>query len=870
MRRCLNPFPGWHMSILFGIWALLLLSEIGWAQSPSLVVNPTSLSFSGAVGSTAQAQNLSIASSGADQNFTAAASVTTPVGGSWLSVSPDSGTTPSNLTVTVDFGGLAEGSYNGMITITASGASNSPVTVPVSLTVQLTQIIIIKEVMNDNGGTLVAGDFSGTIAGVTAVGGNDWTGAASPGVVKTLTSVGSYNVSEYLVAGYSAAYSADCLGTIALGETKTCTVTNNDIPPFLRLVAEVINDDGGVAESSAFNLSAFGGAFGEISISGMGEATSDQTFSAGTYTLSVDVLAGYATTGGWDCGLIAIGDTIEMNLGQEATCTIVISDTPRDLFVDHSQLDFSAPVGGAADDQTIHVNSLAGINFAPTSIITSINPQDSWLSVNPTSGTTLLTLTVSVNPAGLAASPTPYVGVIQISVPSTANSIIVPITLTVSAPPVISPIANQTVQAGEAYIGSTPVLTQGTLSVTWSLVAGPSGMTISDNGVVSWPNPTDTGSPYTITIRASNSAGSDEESWLLTVFGTPPPVIELSPTALRFVTDTGGIPVQKTFLIKNVGGGTLVWTASVTTDSGGNWLSVSNIAGSAPATLFVTVSPTDLSQGTYTGKITIAASGATNSPQELSVTLAVGMPVINENGVVNGASFSSDGAEAVISSGSIASLFGLNLASDTAAATGLPLPRVLAGAQVLVNGTAVPLFYVSPTQINFQMPPGLSGSTAQVMVVADDVMGLEQTVRLAAESPGIFTINQQGSGQGAVLLANTDVIAAPNESISGGMTQPAERGEVISIFCTGLGATNPPMQEGQPAGTSPLSETITRPLVMIGGIPAEVLFSGLAPGFVGLYQVDVVVPAGVQPGSEVELTLSQNGVPSNTVTIAVQ
>lgn len=75
---------------------------------------------------------------------------------------------------------------------------------------------------------------------------------------------------------------------------------------------------------------------------------------------------------------------------------------------------------------------------------------------------------------------------------------------------------------------------------------------------------------------------------------------------------------------------------------------------------------------------------------------------------------------------------------------------------------------------------------------------------------------------------------------------------------------------GQAAGSSPLSESLIKPVVLIGGVAADVLFAGLAPGFAGLYQVNVAIPQGVQPGSAVSLVLSQEGVPSNTVTIAVE
>ena len=141
---------------------------------------------------------------------------------------------------------------------------------------------------------------------------------------------------------------------------------------------------------------------------------------------------------------------------------------------------------------------------------------------------------------------------------------------------------------------------------------------------------------------------------------------------------------------------------------------------------------------------------------------------------------------------------------------------------------------------------------------------------MAQEVPGVFTTTQQGTGQGAVLIANTDVLAAPTGNIPGRATQPANRAEFISIFCTGLGATIPPVAAGQAAGSSPLSETLLKPVVLVGGLPAEVLFSGLAPDFVGLYQVNARVPDGAPLGNAVSLQIQIGGQTSNAVTIAIE
>jgi len=145
-----------------------------------------------------------------------------------------------------------------------------------------------------------------------------------------------------------------------------------------------------------------------------------------------------------------------------------------------------------------------------------------------------------------------------------------------------------------------------------------------------------------------------------------------------------------------------------------------------------------------------------------------------------------------------------------------------------------------------------------------------QTVPIGSDSPGIFSINQTGKGQGAIQIANSTTYAAPAGSISGSQSRAVKPGEFVTIFCTGLGAVNDPPGTGKPASSNPLSKTTITPEVTIGGVAAIVAFSGLAPGFVGEYQVDVQIPQGAPSGSAVPVTLSINGVESNTVAMLLQ
>ena len=233
--------------------------------------------------------------------------------------------------------------------------------------------------------------------------------------------------------------------------------------------------------------------------------------------------------------------------------------------------------------------------------------------------------------------------------------------------------------------------------------------------------------------------------------------------------------------------------------------------------------------------------------------------------MVNGASFrpASDPTGA-ITPGAIVAIFGMDLASDTQVATTVPLPTTLGDSSVTFNGIPAPLFFVSGAQINAQVPFELmtGAGTVSVQVKRGSETSATQPTGIAAVSPGIFTLNQQGTGAGAILHAE-DFQPVSDSA-------PAQPGEFLLIFCTGLGPVQPEVQSGDVApSTPPLAETLSTPLVNIAGIPAQVAFSGLAPGFVGLYQVNVQVPAGAPSGTQ-DVEIIINGVPSNTVTIAVQ
>ena len=292
-------------------------------------------------------------------------------------------------------------------------------------------------------------------------------------------------------------------------------------------------------------------------------------------------------------------------------------------------------------------------------------------------------------------------------------------------------------------------------------------------------------------------------------------------------------------------------------------------AGSATTSASGNYSFTVAKAGSYT--VTPSLTGYTFSPpsqafSNVNGNLAANFiasvlpqgPATTAGGVVNAASYASGG----VAPGSIVSAYGSYLLTSSAAAGGVPLPDTLTGFKMQFNGEfAAPLYYVSGGQVNLQVPWELEGQSQTTLTAAlNSQTGPPLTVPLVPASPGIFSTNSQGTGQGAILDSSYKLVDASNPATPGSTA--------ILIYCTGLGPVSNQPASGAASPGGPLAETPTLPTVTIGGAPAQVLFSGLAPGFVGEYQVNAIVPAGSATGAAVPVTISMGGITSNTVTIA--
>lgn len=233
---------------------------------------------------------------------------------------------------------------------------------------------------------------------------------------------------------------------------------------------------------------------------------------------------------------------------------------------------------------------------------------------------------------------------------------------------------------------------------------------------------------------------------------------------------------------------------------------------------------------------------------------------ISPGGVVNDASYT-----APVVPGSIAAAFGSFLLAAPVTDNNSPLLTSLSGLSLqFENGLPAPLFYAGAGQVNFQVPWELAGQSQTTLAAAlNGASSTAQAVSLAALAPAIFSENAEGTGQGAILNSSYELADSTNPATAGST--------YVLIFCTGLGAVTNQPANGSPAPGNPLSWTTTVPTVMIGGAPStDVSFYGLAPGYVGLYQVNALVPAASSNGNAVPVTISIGGATSNTVTIAVQ
>ena len=251
---------------------------------------------------------------------------------------------------------------------------------------------------------------------------------------------------------------------------------------------------------------------------------------------------------------------------------------------------------------------------------------------------------------------------------------------------------------------------------------------------------------------------------------------------------------------------------------------------------------------------------------------AAGSVFLDPHGVVNGATFAP--APNAIAPGDIVSLFGTGLSPSTDVPSVLPLPTSDQGVSVTVNGVAAPLFSIAPGQINIQIPFQVGGSSpdkfsqsAQIQVTNNGQQSKTVTVPLAPGDPGIFMWADSASSNHAAVLHTNGVLVTPSN--------PAKRGEIVEVFATGLGVLNPAVATGAGNPSSPPAVSTDKFAdVLIDGESVAsfsgISFAGGAPGFVGLNQINVLIPFDATTGSSVPIQIASSWGYSNFANIAIQ
>jgi len=231
-------------------------------------------------------------------------------------------------------------------------------------------------------------------------------------------------------------------------------------------------------------------------------------------------------------------------------------------------------------------------------------------------------------------------------------------------------------------------------------------------------------------------------------------------------------------------------------------------------------------------------------------------PVLFRNGTVNVFNRVSGGA---LAPGTIVEVYGSGLASSTATPGMLPLPNIFNGTLVVVGGFQVPLYYLSDGQLDAEIAVDLPQNQQHAIVVSangaltvpDSIDVVPVQLGVAAYTDG-HVIAQHGADFSYVTASS-----------------PAKPSEVLVIYLSGMGPTNPAVKSGNAApGVEPLARVTLTPTVMVDGQNADVGFAGLSPGFVGLYQVNFTVPPTAKSG-DLNLVLIQNGVTANITKLPV-
>jgi minor extracellular serine protease Vpr len=358
----------------------------------------------------------------------------------------------------------------------------------------------------------------------------------------------------------------------------------------------------------------------------------------------------------------------------------------------------------------------------------------------------------------------------------------------------------------------------------------------------------------------------------LNLVGALNTTLTANPVSLSFglIAATGNFNQSLPVTLKGVGSQTETFTVSVqpvVSDPNVHVTTNTNSVASGPGqtvVLQLNVTTTAAVTGVFEGIVSVVSQTGTTSLR-IPYWIMFGLPALSTGGLVDGAAFAP-----AVAPGGIVALFGTDLGGAPASAASVPLPSDIEHSTVKVTQTvsgtttttAAPLFYSSAGQVSFQLPFTLTaGTTTQIYSAVAGVPSNTLSFTPSNAAPQIFAASVGGSTIGVIVHGLTGALVTS--------ASPAASGEVVAIYCTGLGPVTPAVNSGQPSPSNPLSITATAATATVGGIPALVQFSGLTPGSIGLYQVNAVIPKGLSSGAQ-QVTISVAGATSKAVPTYIQ
>jgi uncharacterized protein (TIGR03437 family) len=310
-------------------------------------------------------------------------------------------------------------------------------------------------------------------------------------------------------------------------------------------------------------------------------------------------------------------------------------------------------------------------------------------------------------------------------------------------------------------------------------------------------------------------------------------------------------------------------TGSSGTGSGGSGSSGSGSSGSSSGT--GTGTPTTTNGSGSFSAYALANFTRTVAPMANSGTVVVlttsGITVLASNydaavappqisTVVNAAN-----GKQPVAPGGLVSIYGSQMSPVNMATSQIPLPTALGDSCLSVNGTPVPLLFVSSQQINAQLPYNVSGS-ATLTVHTPGGISDNYLFNVQPAAPSVFQSGTAGpqTGLATILRADNSQLVTP--------TNPVHPQDTLIIFLTGMGQTTPQVPSGMPAPSNPLAQANIAPIVTLGGSNLPVAYAGLVPNEVGVYQINVTVPNGIPQGLSIPLNIDQGGA-STTLNVRV-